>query len=145
MPNRPISTIVAKQTVVSASKTTTVMDAAKLMEQRKVSAIMVVENEKLVGLFTERDALYRVMAKGLDPHEATLADVMTGELTTIEASRPLGHALHMMYDYGFRHVPVVDGSGRPMGMVSARDALGMDMVQFEKELRQREELTELIG
>lgn len=145
MPNRPISSIVAKQTVVSASKNTSVLEAATLMEQRKVSAIMVVENDKLVGLFTERDALYRVLAKGVDPAKTTLADVMTSNLSTIAPSRPLGHALHMMYDYGFRHVPVVDENGKPLGMVSARDALGMDMVQFEKELRQRDDLTELMG
>lgn len=145
MPTRPIASIVAKQTVVSASKSTTVLEAAQLMEARKVSAVMVVEDGRLVGLFTERDALYRVMAKGLNPASTPLEAVMTGNLTTISADRPLGHALHMMYDYGFRHVPVVDASGKPVGMVSARDALGMDMVQFEKELRQRDELTELIG
>jgi CBS domain-containing protein len=104
---------------------------------------MVVDGERLTGLFTERDALNRVLAAGLDPTRTTLADVMTTTLQTINADQPLGHAMHLMFEGGFRHVPVVKGD-RPIGMVSARDALGTELIAFEQELEQRASITELL-
>lgn len=145
MPNRPIAQIVRNQVVVSASPETSVHQAALLMQEKNVSALLVMSGGKLAGIFTERDALRRVLASGRDANSTTLAAVMTAEPTTISSDKPLGHALHLMYDYGFRHMPVVDDQGNPVGVISARDALGLDMVQFERELRQREELAELIG
>lgn len=145
MPNRPIHQIIRQQALVTASGETSVHDAALLMQQKNVSALLVLEAGKLAGIFTERDALHRVLARGLDASSTSLSSVMTANPTTILSNRPLGHALHMMYDHGFRHMPVVDEAGNPVGVVSARDALGLDMVQFERELKQREEIAELLG
>jgi CBS domain-containing protein len=144
MPNRPVSQLVKNQRILTATATLSVAEAAAAMRDAKVGAIMVVNGPRLVGIFTERDALYRVLAVGRDPKRTTLADVMTVSPTTIEPDMPFGHALHIMYDRGFRHVPVVE-DGRPIGMVSARDALGPEMEQFESELREREHITEIIG
>jgi CBS domain-containing protein len=105
---------------------------------------MVRSGPRLAGIFTERDALYRDLAAGKDPKRITLGEVMTADPTTIAADKPFGHALHLMYERGFRHVPVVE-NGLPIGMVSARDALGPEMEQFEAELREREHLTEILG
>lgn len=105
---------------------------------------MVLERKKLVGIFTERDALYRVLANGKNPKQTRLGEVMTLNPTTITANMPFGHALHLMYERNFRHVPVVD-DGVPIGMVSARDALGPEMEQFEAELLEREHITEILG
>jgi thioredoxin-related protein/CBS domain-containing protein len=124
MPQRPIKTVIEKQKILTAPANTTVHDAAQQMVKRNVGAIMVVDaTGRLAGIFTERDALYRVMAKGRDAKTLTLAQVMTTHPQTIEADKPVGLALLMMYDGGFRHVPVVS-HGRPVGMISARDALG---------------------
>ena len=68
---------------------------------------------------------------------------MTADPRTIAPDRPLGHALHLMYDGGYRHVPVVE-HGRPIGMVSARDALGPELAVFEDELVQREHIREIL-
>ena len=105
---------------------------------------MVVEKRRLVGIFTERDALYRVLANGKNPKLTRLGEVMTLNPTTVSASMPFGHALHLMYERNFRHVPVVD-DGVPIGMVSARDALGPELEQFETELKEREHIEEFLG
>jgi CBS domain-containing protein len=144
MPNRPVSQLVKNQRILTATATMSVAEAAAAMREAKVGAIMVVNGPRLVGIFTERDALYRVLAAGKDPKRTSLADVMTVSPTTITPDMPFGHALHLMYERGFRHVPVVE-NGLPIGMVSARDALGPEMEQFEAELREREHLTEILG
>lgn len=143
MPTRKIGEVVNGQTIVTADKTLSVLEASRRMAAAHVGAIMVVENEQLIGLFTERDALNRVLAAGLDPATTSLADVMTANLQTIQPDRPLGHAMHLMFDGGFRHVPVVD-NGRAIGMISARDALGMEMVAFEAELEKRSSIAEIL-
>jgi CBS domain-containing protein len=144
MPNRPITQVIEHQRIVTTNRHESVADAARLMANAHVGAIMIVDRSRLIGIFTERDALFRVLAHSRDPERTTLAEVMTPDPLTIRADRPLGHALHMMYDNGFRHVPVIDAHGHPIGMVSARDALGPEMVEFEKELQRREEITELL-
>jgi len=144
MPNRPIRELVENQRILTGSATLSVAEAAAAMREAKVGAIMVVGDSRLVGIFTERDALYRVLAAAKDPQRTTLGEVMTAEPTAITADMPFGHALHMMYERGFRHVPVVE-NGLPIGMVSARDALGPEMEQFEAELLEREHITEILG
>jgi CBS domain-containing protein len=133
----------AKQ-ILTAPASLSAAEAAALMKRSKFGALMVVEGARLVGIFTERDALYRVLAEGRDPGATRLAEVMTGNPRTIEPDRPFGHALHMMYEGGFRHVPVVE-NGRPVGMVSARDALGPELAEFAAELAAREHIGEILG
>lgn len=144
MPHRPVRQLVKNQRILTATAAMSVADAAAAMRDAKVGAIMVLSGSTLAGIFTERDALYRVLAAGKDPKRTTLADVMTAAPTTIGPDMPFAHALHIMYDRGFRHVPVVE-NGQPIGMVSARDALGPEMEQFESELREREHITEILG
>jgi CBS domain-containing protein len=69
---------------------------------------------------------------------------MTRDPRTISPDRPFGHALLMMHDGGFRHVPVVE-EGRPIGMVSARDALGPEIEQFDSEIERRTRIQEILG
>ncbi len=114
------------------------------MKEHEVGSVMVVDHGRLVGIFTERDALYRVMAEGRDARSVTLADVMTAHPQTVSADKPVGHALLMMYEGGYRHVPVVK-DGRPVGMISARDALGPELQEFESELERRKRIGEVLG
>ena len=143
MPHRTIRDLIGSQTILTASAETSVSEAAGLMKRTNVGAIMVVEGGRLVGIFTERDALFRVIAEGREPHATRIAEVMTRNPQTIDPDKPLGHALHMMYEGGFRHVPVVE-NGRLLGMVSARDALGPELDAFESELVQREHIKEIL-
>jgi len=144
MPNRTLRQVVEGQTVVSALADTTVRAAAITMAKHKIGAILVVDGQgRLAGLFTERDVLNRVVARGLDPDSTQLSAVMTADLQTASPDKPLAHALHMMFEGGFRHVPVVE-DGRPVGMVSARNALGLEIQQFEKELEDRDHIAEIL-
>ncbi|MBL8449183.1 MAG: CBS domain-containing protein [Dechloromonas sp.] len=145
MPRRVIADIIAGRPLITAGKGDTVRAGCRLMAQKKIGALLVVEGDKLAGIFTERDALNKVLAAGLDPDKTTLAQVMVSDLQTIRASKPLAYALHMMAEGGFRHVPVLDDDGRPVGMVSARDALGADLVDLERELKRQEALESSIG
>ena len=144
MPQRPIRSIIEKRKVLTAPPTTTVFEAARLMQKHDVSAVMVVEDERLVGIFTERDALFRVIAEVRSPKSTQIGSVMTANPRTIDADRPFAHALLVMHDGGFRHLPVV-ANGRPVGMVSARDALGLEWREFESELERRERIGESLG
>jgi len=144
MPNRPVRDIVKNQTVLSAPADISVAEAARQMKQAKVGAMLVMLDGELVGMFTERDALFRVIAVGLDAEKTSLAAVMSTNLQTITPDRSFASALHMMYDGGFRHVPVVD-KGKVLGMVSARDALGPEMEQFQAELESRQRIGEILG
>ena len=145
MSKRTIRDIVAGQKLISASKDMTVRAACCLMAEKKIGAILVLEDGRIVGIFTERDALSKVLATSLDPDTALLSQVMAHDPQTIRADKPLAYALQMMADGGFRHVPVVDDQGGPVGMVSARDALGQDMVEFERDMKRLEALEGSIG
>ena len=142
--NRRISEVIEKQKPFTATSRTTVVEAAKLMQQHKVGALMVVDNGRLTGIFTERDALFRVLAKARDPMTTHIGDVMTSKPRTVTPDKAIGYALLLMYEGGFRHVPVVD-HGKPIGMVSARDALGPELQQFESELMNRDHISTILG
>lgn len=145
MSKRIIRDIVAGQKLISASKDMTVRAACCLMAEKKIGAILVLEGGRIAGIFTERDALSKVLATSLDPDTALLSQVMAHDPQTIQADKPLAYALQMMANGGFRHVPVVDDQGGPVGMVSARDALGQDMVEFERDMKRLEALEGSIG
>ncbi len=118
---------------------TTVRDAAKSMARKKVGAVLVVDGTRLVGIFTERDAVFRVIAAGKDPQATQLADVMTREPFTVGPNELFGQALHLMHEHGFRHLPVIE-NGEPIGIVSARSALDPDLEEFVSEARRRTSL-----
>ncbi len=144
MPPRLIRDVIRNQTILTMAPTATVRAAAREMQRSRVGAVMVVEDGALVGIFTERDGLFRVLAAGLDPDTTPLSAVMTANPSTITADRKLGHALHIMHDSGFRHIPVVE-RGVPVGMVSIRDALGSELSTFEREVVAKEGLGEILG
>ena len=133
---RSIRSIVANQPPAIAEKSVTVLEAAVLMKQQGKGALLVVESSRLSGIFTERDALFRVIAAGRDPATTKLADVMTPQPQTMHPDEPFVKALRIMHKRGFRHLPVVE-HGRPLGIVSARDALDDDLYELRVDLAQR--------
>ena len=137
MPLRSLRSIVAGRPPVEATSITTVVEAARTMKRENVGALLVVDHGRLIGIFTERDALFRVLAAGLDPGATRLADVMTRAPQTIHPDEPFVRALRMMHEGKFRHLPVVEYD-RPLGMVSVRDALDEDLHELRIDLTQRE-------
>ena len=135
----PIGSLIEPRKLVVASLDTTVSVAAELMQEGKVGAVLVVEGERLAGIFTERDAVYRVMAAGRDPRTTLLRDVMTPDPLTVAPEETFGYALLLMHEKGFRHAPVVV-DGRPIGVVSARHALDPDLEEFAAEAERRKHI-----
>ena len=133
---RSVRSIIAGQTPITAAKTATVHEAALLMKQQGKGALLVVDGARLIGIFTERDIVFRVVASGHDPKSTRLADVMTPQPQTIHPNEPFLHALRIMHKGGFRHLPVVENDW-PLGIVSARDALDDDLYQLRADLTQR--------
>ena len=144
MPDRPIRDIIRRNKLVSASETTTVTEAARLMKDAGVGAILVLRKEKLVGIFTERDALTRVLAVGRDPLHTKLSQVMTAKPDSMAPDKPFGHALIMMHEHGYRHMPVVE-NGKPVGVVSMRDAQPPELNTLQADLEDREHIAEILG
>ena len=134
-----VRSVMKRKKVLMAPPETTVSKAAKLMAGRNVGAVMVVENERLIGIFTERDAEFRVVARGRDAQTTQLADVMTTRPLTVDPDNSFGHALLIMHENGFRHMPVIE-DGKPIGIVSARNALDPEMEEFVSEAQRRQHI-----
>jgi len=136
MYERPIAELIDPKKLLVATAATRVIDAAKLMTKARASAVLVVDKDRLVGIFTERDAVQRVIAKRKDPKLTTLAEVMTRDPMTVSPDETLGYALLLMHEHGFRHLPVVQGPA-PVGIISARKALDPDLEEFVSEAQRR--------
>ena len=135
---RSLRAVVAKKKPpVMIPAETTVIEAARRMKEGNTGAAMVLEGSRLAGIFTERDALFRVLALARDPQRTPVAEVMTRNPQTIHPDKPFDEALRMMHEGRFRNVPVVE-DGRPLGMVSARDALDPDLASLREALEARE-------
>jgi CBS domain-containing protein len=121
---------------ITAAPGESVRNAAKLMRTKGLGALLVVDEGRLVGIFTERDALFRVLAQGLDPDQTCLREVMTADPVTLGPQRTYGHALLVMHEHGLRHIPVVEDD-KAVGIISSRDAMDPDMQECIWQERQR--------
>ena len=121
---------------VKAAPDMSVIKASRLMARKRVGAVLVIEDKRLLGIFTERDALFRVIAEGRDAVATRVADVMTRHPKTIGPDESFGLALLTMHENAFRHLPVIE-DGVPIGIVSMRNALDPDLVEFRSELERR--------
>jgi len=133
----PIRSVMERTKFITAPPTGTVSEAARLMASKDAGAVLVVEGGQLIGIFTERDVVFRVIAKGRDPKTTPLREVMTTEPKTLDPTQCYGHALVIMQENGFRHVPVVE-DGRPIGIISSRNAMDPDLEEFVADQRRRE-------
>ena len=98
MPRRIINDIIAGRGAVTAAPDVTVRAASRMMVENRIGAMLVMQGSRIAGIFTERDALNKVLAGGLDPDATTLGAVMVADPQTITGDRPLAHALHMMVE-----------------------------------------------
>jgi len=113
--------ILRHQNPLMLPPSTSVMQAARQMHSHNVSAVLVTEGDaNLVGIFTERDAISRVLAAGRDPVATTLAEVMTNNPETITPEHTATEVLRLMQEARVRHLPVVEGD-KAVGIVSRND------------------------
>lgn len=102
------------------TRSTTVMEACRVMNREKVGALAVVEEGKLYGIFTYRDLVDRVILEKRDPDTTKLEDVMTKEVATLQADGRYGDALRVMVDKDYTYVPILGEEGKLAGMLSLR-------------------------
>ena len=129
--------VMDREKALTLPSDTTVSRAAELMARKNIGAVMVVDQERLAGIFTERDALFRVIAPGLDASTTRLAEVMTPDPRTVDPDKSYGYALVMVQENGFRHTPVIE-NGTPIGIVTSRNAMDPELEEFLSEENRRE-------
>ena len=110
------------------------LDAARLMNEHKIGALVVVDQEQVVGIVTERDMLRRVVAKRRDPAEADVRQVMTHEIVCAQPQMHLDEARSIFMHKRIRHLPVVDDAHQLVGMISIGDLNAWQLDGQEQEL-----------
>ena len=109
----------------------TVADAVKAMVENTVGAVAVVENERIEGIFSERDLMKKVIYCGLSPEQTQVSTVMTTKVESVHEDMELAEVLRLMLDGHFRHLPIVDRSDRIRGVLSIRDILQYQVEDLE--------------
>jgi len=123
---KPIRPLVEGREVVVATPEMTVTEAARLMSDRRIGALPVVDGARVAGIFTERDALSRVLAAGLNPSAARVGAVMTTSLVVADVSDTHSACMSRMQQAHVRHLLVLD-QGRLVGILSVRDLIQVEM------------------
>ncbi len=129
-----IRDLIKNQETYQAEMGQTVLETVRAMVERNIGAVPVVHNGKLVGIFSERDLMRRVVAEGHDPRSTCLAEVMTDDPLTINMNEELESCLALMRRHSFRHLPVCH-EGQLVGIVSLRDILLHDLDEKDDEVR----------
>jgi CBS domain-containing protein len=136
MTRKIVPDVISGQTLQMVTPRENVRVAAKMMREKRIAAVLVMEGEKLVGIITERDMTARVIAAGLNPETATCAEIMTTNPDTLSPDDTAHDAITMMRKRNYRHLPVVDGA-RVVGMVSVRDLYAVYNTELEQDLKDR--------
>lgn len=110
----------------------TVLHAARFMTEHKIGALPVLDGEHIVGMFSERDILQRIVAEGLDPAQTTVGEVMTVEVACCTLDTTLEEARGAMKNRRIRHLPVVDGDERLLGLISIGDLNAFQVAHQEQ-------------
>ncbi len=129
-----ISELVENRPVYSVPLGATVAEAVAYMAERRVGAVSVLDGEQLVGIFSERDLLKRVVAAGRDPRHTPLAEVVTRDPLVADANESPAACLERMQQARIRHLPVFS-AGRLLGLVTMRDLLLADLEEKGDEVR----------
>lgn len=133
MSERHMLDIIRDQRPLTLPPTATVKQACHHMQERRVGAVLVTDkNGHLLGIFTGRDAICRVLAQGKSAARTHLAEVMTPEPHCMPPGRTAIEALRMMQDGGYRHIPITD-KGCVVGIVSRGDFRGLEQARLDEE------------
>jgi len=117
----PLRTVMAGRTAIySAPADALVTQCTQQMTEKKIGSLMIMENDKVIGIFTERDALNRVLAGGRDPNWTKVCEVMTGNPYCVSPDATVGEAMAVVTKRRFRHLPLVE-NGKLSGVMSTRD------------------------
>lgn len=129
-----LRSVLQRQHVISAPPDASVLDVAHRMTRAQVGAIPILQGERLVGIFSERDLMTRVVVAGRDPATTLVSEVMTAGVATASLQEHVSACMERMKSVGCRHLPVVV-DGRVIGMVSLRDLLRDELAEQVSEVR----------
>jgi CBS domain-containing protein len=133
--------IMSDREICQAAPGTSVRAACCFMVQHQCGSVLVVERDRLLGIFTQGDLVRRVLAPGLDPNLTLLVEVMTKDPDTIHPRDTVDEAIRRMDEYGYRHLPVME-RGRVVGMVALCDCSIEDLAAMHAELETRRVVAE---
>jgi CBS domain-containing protein len=126
--------LVKDQETYRADVTQTVLELAQAMVDRNIGAVPVLREGELIGIFSERDLMRRVVAAGLDPSTTLVGDVMTEDPLTVPPDEDLETCMVLMRRHGFRHLPICEGK-LLKGLVSLRDIMLHDLSEKDHDIR----------
>lgn len=126
--------LVKDRKVYSVEATRSVLEAARFMMEHNVGALPVLRDGELVGIISERDIMNRVVAVGRTPGTTAVSEVMTANPRAVPADETIAECLFIMREFGFRHLPIVDGK-ELKGLVSLRDVLMRQTTEMERQTR----------
>lgn len=127
--------------LVTANKEDSVLDVVKVMFEKRIGSVLITEGEELLGIFTERDLMIRVVAQSKDPAQLKMQEVMTGEVKSLTPEATILDAETIMEELRIRHVPIVSNEGKPLGVISMRRLHSFRQEELKKE---NELLTQLL-
>jgi CBS domain-containing protein len=130
----PIKALHLRAGRVAVPLGTTIGEAARVMKEHRIGCVLVEEGGKLVGIFTERDILTKLVGTGYDPARVQVDGVMTRNIETLTPDDPIAFAMQLMNVGGFRHVPLVDVDRRPVGILSVKDIVDYLVEHFPREI-----------
>ncbi|HZP61950.1 MAG TPA: CBS domain-containing protein [Terriglobales bacterium] len=126
--------LVKDRRVYSIDADATVLEAARFMMEHNIGALPVLRDGQLVGIFSERDIMNRVVAVGRMPGTTQISEVMTANPKSVNVDETVDNSLFLMREFGFRHLPITDGK-QLKGLVSLRDLLLKYFSQKEAEAK----------
>jgi len=126
--------LINNQDTYRADGTQTVLEVVEAMVARNIGAVPVLEGGILVGIFSERDLMRRVVAEGRDPRFTRIKEVMTTDPLTVSPRETVENCMVLMRRHGFRHLPICDGQ-QLLAVVSLRDVLLHDLTEKDHEVR----------
>lgn len=126
--------LVKDRKLYSIESNRSVLEAARCMMEHNVGALPVLRNGDLAGILSERDIMNRVVAVGRTPGTTAVSEVMTANPRSVAADESIEECLFIMHEFGFRHLPIVDGN-QLQGLVSLRDVLMHQAAEIERQAR----------
>ena len=108
-------------------------DVIGVMQKRRTAAVVIADGGRVVGIFTECDVLNRIVGLALN-EDLPISDVMTKSPKVLSPDDRIADAVRLMTDLGYRHIPLVDGNNRDVGMISARDIVEFVAQHYPKEV-----------
>jgi CBS domain-containing protein len=141
MPNRPVREIIERDRLVKVAPDSTVKAAVDEMAEHCCGSIVIMEGDSVVGIFTERDLMLRVVRAGRDATTTKITEVMTKSPDTIAADAPVADAIRAMDEFSYRYLPVLD-AGQCIGVISTRHLPFKEVLEMASELQTRHDIAE---